>query len=102
MGLTQEDIDQLSPHLFWDVNRKDCKWELHKKFIVQRVLEYGLIDDWYILTRKISVKEIGKIALQIRDLSPKSLAFISTLSHIPEEKFRCYTLKQLIPQYWNF
>jgi hypothetical protein len=102
MGLTQEDIDQLSPHLFWDVNRKECHWELHKKFIVQRVLDYGLINDWYILVRKLGVQEIGNIASQIRDLSPKSLAFISTLSHIPIEKFRCYILKPLIPPHWNF
>lgn len=101
-GLTQEDIDKLSPHLFWDVDRKKCKWELHKKFIVQRVLDYGLIEDWYILTRRLSIKEIGEIAKEIRDLFPKSMAFISALSHIPEEKFRCYTLRQSIPQHWNF
>jgi hypothetical protein len=102
MELTREDIDQLSAHLFWDVKRDKCKWELHKEFIVQRVLEYGLIEDWYILSRKIGILEIANIAMQIRDLSPRSLAFISTLSHIPTEKFRCFTLSQSIPQHWNF
>ena len=102
MGLTQEDISQLSPHLFWDCDRKKCTWKLHKKFIVGRVLDYGLWEDWLLLSRKVGIQEIGEIATEIRDLFPKSLAFISALSHIPEEKFRCYILRQSIPPHWNF
>jgi len=102
MGLTQEDISQLSPHLFWDCDRKKCTWELHKKFIVERVLDYGLWEDWLLLYRKIGIKEIGEIAKSLRYLDSKSISFISKLGKIPEEEFRCYILKQSIPQFWDF
>jgi hypothetical protein len=102
MGLTQEDIDQLSPHLFWDVNREGCKWELHKKWLVERILDYGLWEDWLILYRKVGLKEIGEIAKELRYLDSKSISFISALTGIPEGEFRCYILKQLIPQHWDF
>ena len=102
MGLTQEDIDQLSPHLFWDCDRKKCRWNLHKKFIVERVLDYGLWEDWLILSRKVGIQEIGEIAKGLRYLDSKSISFISILAKIPEEEFRCYILKQSIPQFWDF
>lgn len=101
-GLTQEDINKLSPHLFWDVDRKKCKWKLHKEFIVERVLDYGLWEDWMILYRKAGIKEIGEIAKKLRYLSPRSVSFISILAKIPEEEFRCTILRQSIPQHWDF
>lgn len=100
--MTREDIDQLSPHLFWDVRHGECEWEKHKNFIVARILDYGLWEDWIILYRKVGIKEIGEIAKNLRYLSPRSISFISLLSKIPEEDFRCYILKQSIPQHWDF
>jgi hypothetical protein len=102
MAMTKEDIDHLSPHLFWDVNQEECSWEQHSHFIVERVLEYGLWNDWNILYRGIGLSEIANIALHLRSLSPKSLNFISTLAQIPKEKFRCFTTTQSNPPHWNF
>ncbi len=102
MGLTQEDIDQLSPHLFWDCDRKRCRWNKHKCFLVGRILDYGLWKDWLILYKKIEISEIGEIAVNLRYLDPRSMAFISTLAKIPVEEFRCYILKQSNPQHWDF
>jgi hypothetical protein len=35
-----------SPHLFWDVPKRSVNLDKHSQFIVKRVLEYGLINDW--------------------------------------------------------
>jgi hypothetical protein len=102
MNSSSPDINSLSPHLFWDVDISEISWEVHKIFIVQRVLEYGVLSDWTNLYSHVGIAELGKIATQIRSLDKKSLAFISTLSNIPITDFLCYTTQQSTPQHWNF
>lgn len=98
----QEMIEKFSSHLFWDIDCRQLDWEHHRAFIVKRVLEYGTFNDWNLLRSHISISEIARITLKFRDLEPRALAFISTLSHIPREQFRCYTIKQSNHQHWNF
>ncbi|MCF8367211.1 MAG: hypothetical protein K9H16_15585 [Bacteroidales bacterium] len=100
--LEKLDIRNLSPHLFWDVDAATISFDQHAEFVVGRVLDYGLMADWKILSKSIGVEQIAKIAMNIRELDPKSLSFISALSKIPKEKFRCFTTQQSMPQHWNF
>jgi len=102
MGSSVLDINDLSPHLFWDVDKHLIKSVENREFIVQRVLEYGLLSDWVLIYHHYGLDEITSIALELRDLDGRSLSFISTLSKIPKEQFRCFIMKQSIPQHWNF
>jgi len=95
-------IEVFSKHLLGDVERTKLDFKKHERYIVQQVLEYGLINDWKLLSNYYGIMKIAKVATKIRDLEPKSLSFISLLSKIPKEKFLCYTTKQLIPPQWNF
>ena len=95
------DISGLSPHLFWDVDAQDLSMEKDFAFIVKRILEYGLMEDWKALSDHFSIEEISEAVMQFRDLDTKSLSFISALSKQPKEKFRCYTTRQLIPPHWT-
>lgn len=95
-------IDQFSSHLFWDTDRSKLDWDKHKAYIVERVLEYGLLSDWRLLRQCLSIAEIAAVAKGLRQLDPKTLAFISTISNIPKEEFRCYTTTQSIPPHWHF
>jgi hypothetical protein len=96
------DIKRLSPHLFWDVDAETISFERHGEFIVKRVLDYGLMKDWEILHQNLGIEKIANIAVTIKDLDPRSLSFISTLSKTPKEEFQCYTFQQSIPPHWNF
>jgi hypothetical protein len=95
-------LSRFSAHLFWDINPKDMDAEKHKQFIVQRVLQYGLMSDWILLRESLEIKEIADIAAGIKDLDPKSCSFISLLANKPKEEFLCYSTKQSIPAHWNF
>lgn len=95
-------IERFSPHLFWDTDRDKLDWSQHKTFIVERVLEYGLLPDWQLIRSLLSVSEIAELAKNMRQLDPRTLSFISTISNTPKEEFRCYTTKQSIPAHWNF
>lgn len=99
---TQNTISKFSSHLFWDVRRHELDMELNKPFIIKRVLEYGLINDWILINNFFGLEEITTEVLEFRELEPRALAFIATLSNLPKEKFRCYTTRQLTSPHWNF
>jgi len=67
----------------------------------KRVLEIGFLHDWIIIKEIYGIKEIGNIATKLRSLNPVSLNFISVLSSIPIESFRCYTEMVSNPTLWN-
>ena len=99
---SDNNITLLSAHLFWDVDRVKIDLEKNKKWLIQRVLEYGLLKDWLIIYKYYGISKIAQIAMQLKELDDKSLSFISLLSDIPKESFLCYTTKQLSPRHWNF
>ena len=42
-------INMFSAHLFWDVRREDLDLDKHSEYIIKRVLEYGVWNDWMVL-----------------------------------------------------
>ena len=95
-------IADLSPHLFWDVDKNSLDWKTHPHFLVQRVLEFGLEKDWQILKNKYGVNKIGKIAIELRTLDEIAMHFIGTISNIAIEKFRCYIQRQSLPHFSGY
>jgi hypothetical protein len=95
-------ISDFSPHLFWDANKRQLSLKSDKIYIIKQVLDYGLKSDWDLIHEFYGIDTIAEVAVSLRDLDPKSVSFISMLSNIPKEEFRCYTWKQSVPQHWNF
>jgi len=95
-------ITDFSKHLFWDIDRTKLDFEKNNAFIIERVLDYGLINDWNIIYDYYGIEKIAKVSTKLRNLDKKSISFISTLSKIPKEKFLCYTAKQSSPKHWDF
>jgi hypothetical protein len=46
---SKKPVELLSKHLFWDTPLINVDVEKNKGFIVQRVLEYGLMNDWNLI-----------------------------------------------------
>ena len=95
-------IQDFSPHLFWDIDADTLHFDYNKAQIIQRVLEYGLMKDWLIISGVYGLRIIAATAAQLRELEPRTLSFITNLSGLPKESFRCYSTKQSIPKHWNF
>ena len=94
-------IESMSPHLFWDVDVKTLDFDTHTSYIVQRVLEYGLQQDWILLKHHLGITKIADVCKTLRTLDSKSLAFIALISKTPRTEFRCYTTKPSTPTHWN-
>jgi Family of unknown function (DUF6922) len=95
-------IAQFSKHLFWDVKRDKIDVDKNKAYIIWQVLEYGKLSDWKLIKEHYGIAQIAQCATDFRTLEKRALSFISLLSGIPREKFKCYTYQQSIPPHWNF
>ncbi|MFZ2339458.1 MAG: hypothetical protein WAW07_07000 [Bacteroidales bacterium] len=90
-------LPRFSSHLFWDVKAEDLDIDRSRKFIIHRVLDYGLIDDWQLLMEIYGIQDIAATAASLRNLDKRSASFVSMLSKVPKEKFLCFTSKQSTP-----
>lgn len=95
-------IQAFSKHLFWDVNQEKLDMDKNKKLIIQRVLEYGLYEDWQKIYDYYGIDEISQVAGSLRSLDIRAASFVSLLSGIDIKKFRCYTTRQSLPKHSVF
>ncbi|MFN3909506.1 MAG: DUF6922 domain-containing protein [Flavobacterium sp.] len=94
-------IDDFSPHLFWDVDINTFDFEQYKNFFIQRVLEYGNINDWRLIKKLYVMEAIKQASLQARTLDAVTLSFVAALFQIDKTEFRCYKHSQLFLNLWN-
>ncbi len=94
-------INDFSKHLFWDVDLDGFDFEKHKVHLINKVLEYGLINDWNLLKKVYGLETIKEVSLNLRSLDAVTLSYVSALFNIDKKEFRCYKHKQMYPTYWN-
>ena len=97
-----EIIISFSKNLFWDVEPGGIDLEANSRYVIQRVLEYGRYNGWKLILSHYGIQMISDTATSLRSLDPKAMSFISAITNIPKEQFRCYTLRQSSQRHWNF
>ena len=90
-------ISKLSSHLLWDIDKEQADMDTCPSQIIQRVLEYGTLDDWHLIRSYYGLDKIVEVCLNLRTLDPIALSFISCISQIDKTQFRCYHTKQSMP-----
>ncbi len=91
-----------SPRLFWDVDPSTLDVSRHKRWMVQRVLEYGTIEDWRALCELYTLSGVVGAAQQARTLDPKVHAFLCVMADVSKESFRCCTTKSYTRKHWAY
>jgi len=98
-----KDNPQISQHLLWDVNSNNIDWHSMRKFIVQRVIERGGMNDFYALFKLYGgingVREIIKELPVV--LNPRDEALIRTIFNLKKKDLQCYKRKRLREAYLN-
>ena len=97
----RECISNLSKVLFWDIDIEQVNMDSCPSQIIQRVLEYGTLNDWRIIRTYYGLDKIVDVCRKLRSLDAVALSFISTISHTNKEEYRCYHTKQSSPTLWN-
>jgi hypothetical protein len=102
--MTNHIISLFSPHLFWDVDASKMTEESEGfiRFVIERTITHGLIQDWNLIVEKYGYAKIEEVALKMRSLDDVSLAFLCSLFDKKKEDFRCCTLRQSHPTYWEY
>jgi hypothetical protein len=88
--------------LFWDVANETIDFEKHRRWVVQRVLEYGRIEDWRVIRELYGLEGVVEAAQQARTLDPKAHAFLCLISGKPKDSFRCFTTKPYTQLHWAY
>jgi hypothetical protein len=88
---------KISSRLLWDVDLKKFDWEEGKNFVVMRVIERGLPEDYYTLFQMYGgVEGVREIVKTIRHFRyPQDLAFVQMVFNLKEEEMICYERKRL-------
>ena len=94
-------ISQLSPVLFWDIDREHMDVEAHSAGLIQRVLEYGTLQDWRLTRDYYGMDRIVADCKRLRTLDPMALSFVCAMSNTNKEEYRCYQFRQSNPTPWN-
>jgi hypothetical protein len=69
--------------LFWDADIKTIDAEKHKNFIVERVMQRGLLHDFYWLLKLYTETEITSALKKSKSLDKKTINFCSIFFEIP-------------------
>ena len=93
-------IASLTKNLFWDVDPETIDAEQHRQYVINRVLERGSLSDMRGMIQYYTMPVVVEEARSMRSLAPKALSFISCISNIPREQFRCYTSKPSMKAPW--
>ncbi len=94
--------DDFSENLFWDADPADLDFERNKRYVVQRVLERGTVNDLGQIFRLYGMPNVIETAKSLRTLEPRALSFVSCIANEPKENFRCYTRKQSSRAPWIY
>ncbi len=94
-------LQDINPRVFWDMELGTLDYERNAPLIIQRVLEYGDLSDWYAIKKHYGLERIVSISQGFRTLDPVAVAWLCCLSNAKQEDFRCYRIAQLYPTLWN-
>ncbi len=89
-----EFVKGLSRRLFWDVDPETIDERAHCRYVIQRVLERGTLEDIQAAVAHYTLPFMIAEAQKIRSLDSVTLAFAACLGNVKEETFRCFTLKR--------
>ena len=98
---SNDTINQFTENLFWDTDVTTLDLNKFPAYIIQRVLEYGEMQDWRLINKIYGISKIVEVCKGLRTLDPVCLSFISAISHTKKEDYRCYRTKQSDPTLWN-
>ena len=75
--------------LFWDVDREGVDLEVHRPYVIKRIMDYGDMEDVKWMLAIYPAKDITEVVKKSRGLSRKSACFWAAYFNIPKEEIRC-------------
>jgi hypothetical protein len=85
-----DQVLELDPALFWDVQFSSMDIRAHRRFIIERVVSRGNLKDWNLLKKIYDKNIIKDEVVRMRSLDRKTVNFLSVYYGIARKDFRCW------------
>ena len=102
MGSIDKPLPQFSEYLFWDIDKSKLDYQRDAKYVIDRIVLKGKLDDWFNLLDYYGMEKIQEITTNTRYLDKYTLSFLSAFFNISKENFRCYKFIQLNQGLWPY
>ncbi|MBX9785231.1 MAG: hypothetical protein K2X48_18245 [Chitinophagaceae bacterium] len=73
-------------NLFWDTPVQNIHLQQHKRYIIERVLTRGFLQDFYLLLKIYTIEQIKEAVVKNKELDPRTAHFCSEYFQIPKEQ----------------
>lgn len=74
---------------FWDTDPMTIDVDQYPKYVIERILEWGRVEDFRWLLRQFGRDELIKVLLSSRQLSIRNANFLATIWDVPKERVLC-------------
>lgn len=95
-------LPQFSEYLFWDIDKSKLDYQRDAKYVIDRIVLKGKLDDWFSLLEYYGAEKIQEVTTETRYLDKYSLSYLSVFFNIAKENFRCYKFIQLNQGLWPY
>ena len=102
MSDTTIKLENISKHIFWDLNIKSLDIHKNKRIIIERVFNRGDLEDIKILFQLYELETIKQEIVKAGFLDKKTLNWASSFLNISKSKFQCFSKIQSKQVHWNF
>jgi hypothetical protein len=83
-------LENLTPALFWDVDRATVDPEKHSRFIIPRIMDRGTREDVREVMRFYGNDVVREVLLTAPALHKKTIAYFACKFDVPRDHFRAY------------
>lgn len=96
----------ISPHIsrriFWDVDYDTLDYDSDRFFIIDKVMNYGLWDDFVAIMAYYGEDVVRQEIVNSSYLKKDVLNFLCFYLNLQPSDFQCYTTRQLQEPHWDF
>ncbi len=92
----------ISKRVFWDIDFDTLDYDKDRFFIIDKVMNYGLWDDFLAVMRHYGKEVVKKEIVKSPYLKKDVLNFLCFYLGLKPEDFECYTRRQLQEPHWSY
>jgi hypothetical protein len=99
---TDVKVPRFSKVAFWDVDYNSIDFEKSSLFVMEKVLNYGLWDDFIALIKYYGEARIRSEITATAYLSKEVMNFVCFYFRLHPDEFQCYKRRQLQNPLWDY
>jgi hypothetical protein len=92
----------ISKRVFWDIDFDTLDYDKDRFFIIDKVMNYGMWDDFLAVMRHYGKEVVKKEIVKSPYLKKDVLNFLCFYLDLKPEDFECYTRRQLQEPHWAY